>query len=334
MKIRLPVDAEGRSIDDLDPLLLTEMYRRMIRIRVFETRVNSLFLQGLIPGTIHLSNGQEAATVGTCLALRPTDRITITHRGHGQALAKGVDSTSLMAELLGKATGCCGGKGGSLHVGDFSVGALPAIAIVGASSPIAAGMAFAYKHDGSERVVANFFGDGSANKGDWHEAMNLASIWDLPVVFVCENNLWAVSTHLSDVMKTETVAERVAGAYAMPATTIDGNDPVAVYDAVSEAAGRARRGAGPSLVECLTYRQGGHKRDDPASYRPTEETEAWLAYDPIPRFRRRLLDSGIVPPQELEEAEGMIDDEIGRAVEAAKTAPDPELESALADVYG
>lgn len=334
MKIRLPEAALPRPIDDLDTALLAEMYRRMVRIRVFETRVNSLFLQGLIPGTIHLSNGQEATVAGACLALEPSDRITITHRGHGQALAKGVDSSSLMAELLGRQTGCCKGKGGSLHVGDFSVGALPAIAIVGASSPIAAGMAFAYRHDGSGRVVANFIGDGTANKGDWHEAMNLASIWDLPVLFVCENNLWAVSTHLSDSMNVATVAERATGGYGMPAVTIDGNDPIAVYDAVREAAARARRGDGPSLVECMTYRQGGHKRDDPASYRPTEEVDAWLAHDPLPRFRQRLVDSGFLTEGELADIETEIDQEIDQSVEAAKASPYPDPESALVDVYG
>lgn len=333
MEIRLPSESEARSLDDFEPEFLADIFRRMVRIRAFETRVNSLFLQGLIPGTIHLSNGQEATAVGACMALNPDDTITLTHRGHGQALAKGVTSSSLMAELLGKATGCCGGRGGSLHVGDVTVGALPAIAIVGASSPIAVGMAFAYKNMRRAKVVGNFFGDGAANKGDWHEAMNLAAIWDLPVVFVCENNLWAVSTHLSDVMKVGTVADR-AVAYGMPATNVDGNDPVAVYDAVKEAAGRARLGLGPSLVECMTYRQGGHKRDDPATYRPDEEVGAWLEHDPIPLFRDRLLGTSPLDEEDLTNIETEIANEIDNAVTEAREAPVPDPATALDHAHG
>lgn len=333
MEIRLPPEKETLPTGGFEESLLGEMYRRMYRIRRFEETVNTLFLQGLIPGTIHLSNGQEATVVGTCLALRPDDRITLTHRGHGQALAKGVSSTSLMAELLGKATGCCRGKGGSLHVGDFTVGALPAIAIVGASSPIATGMAYAYQRRATGQVVVNFFGDGAANKGDWHEAVNLAAIWDLPVVFVCENNLWAVSTHLSDVMRVETVADRVA-AYGLPACSVDGNDPVAVYEAVTGAAKLARAGQGPSLVECMTYRQGGHKRDDPASYRPREEVDAWLAHDPIPLFRSRLIADASMTEEALAGIEAEVSEEITKAVSDAKAAPEPALEMAVAHVWG
>lgn len=304
----------------------------MVLIRRFELRVNELFLRGLIPGTIHLSHGQEATAVGTCLALETNDRITITHRGHGQALAKGVSAESMMAELYGKSTGCCGGRGGSLHVGDMSVGALPAVAIVGASSPIAAGMALAYKKKGTGQVVANFIGDGTANKGDWHEAMNLAAIWDLPVVFVCENNLWAVSTHISDMMRVEHVADRAA-AYGMPGHTIDGNDPIAVYDTVAKAVERARSGAGPTLVEGLTYRRGGHKRDDPATYRPQEEVEAWLADDPIERFRETLV-NGVITHEELKTIEEDVDTELDAAVAAAEAAPVPDPQTVRDHVYG
>lgn len=304
----------------------------MVLIRRFELRVNELFLRGLIPGTIHLSHGQEATAAGTCLALETSDRITITHRGHGQALAKGVTAESMMAELFGKATGCCGGRGGSLHVGDMSVGALPAIAIVGASSPIATGMALAYKRKNTGQVVANFFGDGTANKGDWHESMNLAAIWDLPVVFVCENNLWAVSTHISDTMRVEHVADR-AVAYGMPGHTIDGNDPVAVYHTVATAVDRARSGGGPTLVECLTYRRGGHKRDDPATYRPIEEVDAWLADDPIERFRTTLL-NGIMTHTQLKTIEEDVDAELDAAVAAAEAAPVPDPRTVEDHVYG
>lgn len=333
MEIRLPLDNEIRATDEYDKELLLEMYRRMYLIRKFEHTVNNLFLQGLIPGTIHLSHGQEATVVGACLALEPDDTITLTHRGHGQALAKGVTPVSLMAELLGKASGCCGGKGGSLHVGDFSVGALPAIAIVGASTPIAAGMALSYKRRGSGQIALNFFGDGAANKGDWHEALNLAAIWDLPVVFLCENNLWAVSTHLSDVMKVDSVAKRAAS-YGMPSVTVDGNDPIAVYDAVVEAARRARDGVGPSLVECMTYRQGGHKRDDPAKYRPQEEVDAWLDHDPISLFRLRLLCDGSADEVDLHDIEASVEATLDEAVAESREAPEPNLEAAVAHVYG
>jgi pyruvate dehydrogenase E1 component alpha subunit len=285
-----------------------------------------------MPGTIHLSHGQEATTVGSCLALQPEDVITLTHRGHGQALAKGVTSRSLMAELFGKATGCCHGKGGSLHVGDISVGALPAIAIVGASSPIATGMAFAFQRLQTGQIVCNFFGEGTANKGDWHEALNLAAIWSLPVVFLCENNLWGVSTHISDVMLNDYVAERAA-AYRLPGVTIYGNDPVVVYDTVAEAAARAREGGGPTLVECLTYRRGGHKRDDPATYRPQEEVQAWLEEDPIPAFRNRLLADDRFDNGRIQTIEQQVQDELEDAVQFAQSSPDPELATALEDVY-
>ena len=289
LSIRLPQIPDTVPLDAYDEDLLTEMYRRMSLIRQFELKVNELFLKGIMPGTIHLSLGQEASAVGACLALEDDDVITLTHRGHGQALAKGINPDALMAELFGKETGCCRGKGGSLHVGDMSVGALPAIAIVGASSPIAAGMAFAFKRQGTGQVALNFFGEGTANKGDWHEALNLAAVWKLPVIFLCENNLYGVSTHITEVMAIEFVAER-ASAYGMPGITIYGNDPLIVYDAVKTAADRARAGGGPTLIECLTYRRGGHKRDDPGSYRPQEEVEAWLKTDPIPAFCARLLE--------------------------------------------
>lgn len=332
MEIRLPPPPSDTGTDNLEPELLLEMFRRMTLIRRFELRVNELFLRGEMPGTIHLSHGQEATAVGACLALNPDDMITLTHRGHGQAIAKGVSTRSLMAELYGKETGCCSGKGGSLHVGDVSVGALPAIAIVGASSPLAAGIAFAYQRDGSERVVGNFFGDGSANKGDWHEAMNLAAIWSLPVVFICENNFWAVSTHVTDVMKVDHVAER-APAYGMPGVTVYGNDPCVVHDAVKTAAERARSGNGPTLVECLTYRRGGHKRDDPATYRPSGEVDAWLAADPIDAFRDQLLKDDRLGESDLIAIEAQVDSELDEAVEFARSSEVPNEAEALTDVY-
>jgi TPP-dependent pyruvate/acetoin dehydrogenase alpha subunit len=237
-----------------------------------------------------------------------------------------------MAELFGKVTGCCKGKGGSLHVGDLSVGALPAIAIVGASSPIAAGMAFAFKRHKQSRVALNFFGEGTANKGDWHEALNLAAIWKLPTIFLCENNLYGVSTHISEVMAIDYVAERAA-AYGMPGVTVYGNDPLFVYDAVKKAAERARKGDGPTLIECLTYRRGGHKRDDPGTYRPQEEVEAWFQTDPIPVFRERLLDDSRFDEDRITALENDASLVLDDAVEFALASDDPPLQVALEDVY-
>lgn len=332
MKIKKPNPPAVRSLSGYAEDLLTEMYRRMVLIREFELAVNDLFLRGLMPGTIHLSHGQEATSVGTCLALQTDDVITLTHRGHGQALAKGVPANEMMAELFGKVTGSNQGKGGSLHVGNIAYGALPAIAIVGASSPIAAGMAFAFKRKQTGQIVCNFFGDGTANKGDWHEALNLASVWELPVIFLCENNFYGVSTHISDVMPNDYIAER-AEAYRMPGVTIYGNDPIEVYETVREAAKRARDGGGPSLVECLTYRRGGHKRDDPATYRPQEEVEAWLKTDPIPAFRERLLTDTRFDETWVSSIEASVQETLEAAIEFAQSSPDPDTSLALEHVY-
>jgi TPP-dependent pyruvate/acetoin dehydrogenase alpha subunit len=332
MRITRPEQPERKDLSGYGEKLLLEMYRRMLLIRRFELKVNELYREGRIPGTIHLSHGQEATTVGACLALDRDDVITLTHRGHGQALAKGVSVESTMAELFGKATGCCRGKGGSLHVGDLSVGALPAIGIVGASSPIAAGMAFAFQRAGNRRIVLNFFGDGAVNEGDWHEAMNLAALWKLPVVFLCENNFYGVSTHISDVVLNEYLVERAA-AYRMRGVTIYGNDPITVYDTVREAAGRARDGAGPTMVECLTYRRGGHKRDDQGSYRPEEEVDAWFRRDPITDFRDYLLTDRRITPERLDVLEREIERSVDEAVDFALASPDPDATSALEDVY-
>lgn len=332
MPVRLPEIPTAKSLENYDRSLLREMYRRMYLIRHFEQRVNELFLQGIMPGTIHLSLGQEATTVGTCLALRNDDVITLTHRGHGQALAKGVTPESLMAELFGKATGCCKGKGGSLHVGDMAYGALPAIAIVGASSPIAAGMAFAFQRHRTGQVALNFFGEAASNKGDWHEAMNLAAIWKLPVIFLCENNLYGVSTHITDVMMPDYVAERAA-AYGMKGVTVYGNDPLPVYDAVFSAAERAREGKGPALIECLTYRRGGHKRDDPGTYRDKEEVDAWFKTDPLPAFRTRLANDPRFGEAAVAEIETEVQNRLEYAVDFALTSENPALTTAFEDLY-
>jgi TPP-dependent pyruvate/acetoin dehydrogenase alpha subunit len=332
MKIQLPIPPEPCPLGKYEVSFLENAYRTMVLIRRFEKKVNELFLKGIMPGTIHLSYGQEAAEVGACLALGPGDWVNLTHRGHGQALAKGVSARSLMAELFGKATGCCRGRGGSLHVGDVRRGALPAIAIVGASSPIMAGMAFAFKRRATGQVALNFFGDGAVNKGDWHEAMNLASLWALPVVFFCENNLFGVSTHISDVIPNERIVERAA-AYRMPGELVFGNDVIETYRTTSAAVERARAGGGPTLIEVLTYRQGGHKRDDPATYRDDRELAAWLAADPVDGFRRRLVADGRWSEAALASIEAGVDGELEEAVAFALESADPLPETALEDVY-
>lgn len=313
-------DALDAPIDckPLEPALVVGMYERMVLIRSFERRVNKLFLQGRIPGTIHLSFGQEACAVGGTAPLRRDDVITITHRGHGQALGKGVTPRAMMAELFARDTGCCRGHGGSLHVGDVAVGAVPGIAIVGAAVPIAAGMAHAFRYRGEDRVALSFMGDGSFGEGDTHEGLNLASLWRLPVVYLCENNQYSISTPLDRQMRARRIVEWAAG-YHLPAVTVDGNNCVAVFQAVTEAVERAREGGGPTLVEALTYRQGGHKRDDPGTYRPREEVERWLARDPITRLRAALVDAG--HREAVERAERQAEEAIDDAVAFAEASP-------------
>lgn len=308
------------------------MYRTMCRIRQFEEKVYYLFLQGGMPGTLHLYTGQEAVAAGVCAHLRPDDFITSTHRPHGHAIAKGVSINALMAELFAKSSGCCKGKGGSMHVGDIRLGAVPSIAIVGAGIPIATGVAQALRMMGTDRVAVCFFGDGAANKGEFHESLNMASIWDLPVIYVCENNLYAASTAINSVMKLENIADR-AGAYGMPGTVVDGNDAIAVFGTVSEAIARARRGAGPTLVECKTYRRGGHSRSDPGKYRPQEEVREWMAKDPIPRAEAWLLDHGFANKEELAQVGSEVTSEIEAAVTFARGSADPDPQAALDDVY-
>jgi pyruvate dehydrogenase E1 component alpha subunit len=306
------------DLSPVTPERALALYARMTLIREFENRVNRLFLQGKIPGTIHLSHGQEACAVGGCEPLRADDWVTITHRGHGQALAKGVSARSLMAELFARETGCCRGMGGSLHVGDWSVGALPAIGIVGASIPISAGLAFANAYRQQDRVVVCFTGDGAITEGDSHEGYNLGALWSVPVVYVCENNLYSISTRIDRQARISSVAERMS-AYGLPATVVNGNDVVAVALAVEDAVARARAGGGPTLVECLTYRQGGHKRDDPASYRPREEVEAWLRRDPIVRMRDALERAGLSDGARAADADAVA--VIDEAVEFAENSP-------------
>jgi TPP-dependent pyruvate/acetoin dehydrogenase alpha subunit len=309
--------------------LLLDIYERMLLIREFEERVKLLFLEGSMPGTIHQAQGQEGTAAGVCFALRPDDLITSTHRCHGHAIAKGVTAESMMVELFGKAGGCCAGKGGSMHMGDMAVGMPPAIAIVGGGIPLAAGMALALRMQKSDRVVACFFGEGATSEGAFHEGVNLAAIWNLPVIFACENNRYGASTDFSKVSKVHRVADRAA-AYGIRGETVDGNDVIAVYEATQRAAEECRRGEGPVLLEMLTYRRTGHSRRDPNHYQPKEEQEYWYARDPIARLREALA-----PAHEraLAERDGRVAEMIEDAVDAARNAPEPAPADLLTDVY-
>ncbi len=300
------------------------MYRTMQLIRRFEERVNELYMQGRIPSTLHLYIGQEAVAAGVCANLRPSDYSLSTHRPHGHTLAKGVAPRALMAELFGKETGCCRARGGSMHVGDMSVGAVPAIAIVGGNIPIAAGFALAAKLQGTDGVAVAFFGDGAANEGAFHEGLNVAAIWELPVVFVCENNLYAASTPFALSFRVQHVADRAA-AYGMPGVVVDGNDVLAVYEASREAIERARAGGGPTLLECQTYRQCGHSRSDPRTYRSREEEAEWRERDPLPRMRRYLQESGVSTADELDEIAEDVERAIDEAIAYAEASAEPDV---------
>jgi len=311
---------------------LLELYRTMLTIRRFEERCNALYMQGRIPSTLHLYIGQEAVATGVCAHLRDTDYVLSTHRPHGHAIAKGVAPQDIMAELFAKATGCCRGKGGSMHVGDMRVGMPPAVAIVGGNAPIAAGMALAQKRLGGDGVTISFFGDGAANEGAVHEALNMAAIWALPVIFCCENNLYAASTSYKTAFAIEHVADR-AQAYGMPGIIVDGNDVEAVYEAAGEVIARARAGGGPTLMECKTYRLCGHSRSDPLTYRSKEEEALWKEKEPIGRLASRLKELGLATDEELERIEQEVLAVVDEAVAYAEASPDPEATDALQHVF-
>jgi pyruvate dehydrogenase E1 component alpha subunit len=311
---------------------LSEMYKKMLEIRYFEEKVFELYGQNLVPGTIHLYAGEEAVAVGVCSSLRKDDYITSTHRGHGHCLAKGAELKRTMAEILGKKTGYCKGKGGSMHIADFNIGMLGATAVVGAGLPIAVGAGLSAKLRKTDQVVACFFGEGASNQGTFHESMNLASAWSLPVIFVCENNLYAMGTRQSRIMNIENIADRAA-AYRILGVTVDGNDVLAVFEASQKAVKQARSGAGPTLIECKTYRHKGHSRVDPAKYRPKEEVDQWLTKDPLKRFKTTLLQNEDFSQAEIQKIEDNVAAEIEEAVRFAVESPYPAPEEALEDVY-
>lgn len=308
-----------------------QRYARMALIRAFELKVSELYRDGEIPGFVHTSLGQEAVAVGVCSRLRPDDYMATTHRGHGHCLAKGADPGGMMAELFAKATGLCHGKGGSMHVADPGRGILGANAIVGASVPLAVGAGLSSRLLGQGRVSVAFFGEGSINQGAFHEAANLAAIWDLPVLFVCENNLYAEFTDSSRMSRVPSAAAR-AGAYGIEAHEVDGNDVAAMSEAAGAAVERCRTGAGPVLLEAHTYRWQGHYEGDAQPYKPAPEVERWKARDPLVVERDRLIGAGEATAPELDAAVSEAEETVRHAVEEARAAADPALEEAYANV--
>lgn len=318
--------------DENDPSFLLDLYRKMLLIRRFEERVKYLFLEGIMPGTIHQYQGEEAVAVGVCATLNRDDIITSTHRPHGHAIAKGIPINSLLNELFGKTTGCCRGKGGSMHVGDLELGMVPAIAIVGGNVPLATGCALAFKMRGESRVAVSFMGDGAINEGAFHEGVNMGAIWSLPVIYVIENNLYSASTPIGSTVKLSKLSDRALG-YGIPGVTIDGNDVMEVYRASREAVDRARKGKGPTLIEAITYRITGHSRRDPCNYQPEEERNEAIKKEPIGRFEKHLIETGLINRDQLNQISKEIDLEIEEAVQEAINGPDPKPEDALQDVF-
>lgn len=312
--------------------LMVESYRKMVLIRKFEMCASKLFAQNKLPGFLHLYVGEEAVATGVCSALEVTDYITSTHRGHGHLIAKGGDVKKMMAELFAKETGYCKGKGGSMHISDRDKGILGANGIVGAGIPIATGAAFASKYKGDGRVAVGFFGDGAANRGTFHEALNMAAAFKLPAVFVCENNLFAISVCARYHMAISDISDRAA-AYGMPGYSIDGNDVELVYETTKAAVERARRGEGPTLIECKTWRHRGHYEGDPDDYRTAEEKAEWMQKDPIERLAKRLIEEGICTQAELDAIASDADKLLAEAIDEAEAAPVPSVSALMADIY-
>jgi pyruvate dehydrogenase E1 component alpha subunit len=326
------MSAAVSSPPDLSSAQLVDMLRMMLRIRQFEQRALELYREGVMRGTTHPYIGMEAVAVGTCAALRPADRITSTHRGHGHCLAKGGDPRLMMAELLGRAAGYCKGKGGSMHIADVEAGILGANGIVGGGMGLATGAALATKLAGRDEVAVCFFGDGALNQGIFHEAANMAAIWGLPVVYVCENNQYAMSARADRFTSVPDPSVR-AGSYGFPGLSCDGMDALAVYKTVGGAVARARAGGGPSLVVCVTYRYLGHHVGDPLNYRDKAEVETWRAKDPIERLRAALLERRVLTAAEADGLRAEVEREIDDAVAFAKASPEPDPSTLAEDVY-
>lgn len=311
---------------------LVSLYRQMWMIRRFDEKLEEFFAKKIMHGTTHLTIGQEATAVGACAVLREEDKITSTHRGHGHSIAKGARVDKMMAEMFGKATGYCKGKGGSMHITDLDQGNLGANGIVGGGIPIAVGSALTAQMKKLNYVTVSFFGDGATNEGSFHEAVNMASIWKLPVVFFCENNQYGMSTPVSETVNIDNLSDRAA-AYGIPGVTVDGNDITAVMNATHEAIEHARKGEGPVLIEAKTYRWKGHSKSDKRVYRTQEEESDWKAHDPIQRFEKLLIEKGIFTIENARSINKDVNQEIEDAVAFANNSPMPSMEELKTDVY-
>ena len=320
------------TIESLDLDAKLGLYRSQVELRQFEKRAYDLFLENYVKGTSHLSLGQEAIAAGFAAAMREDDYTFATYRGHAHTLARGVPMTGVLAELMGRTNGLMAGKGGSMHLTSVEHGVMGSYAIIGAHLPIACGAAWSAQYRGSGQVAVCFFGDGTTNIGAFHEALNFAAIWKLPVVFVCENNLWMEYTRTSEITAVEHPAADRASAYGLESIIVDGNDVDAVFEVAKKAIDRARAGEGPSMIEAKTYRQAGHSRADPGKYRPDEEVAAWLAKDPIPMYHARLLAEGATEAQ-LSEIDRAVAAMVDLATEEAKAGETPGVELLMKDVW-
>ncbi len=311
-----------------DGALARRLYADMVRIRRFEEEVFEFYKRGLMPGLAHLYIGEEAVAAGACAAIRPDDYLSSTHRGHGHLIARGADTKKMMAEILGKRDGYCRGKGGSMHIMDMSLGILGANGIVGGGIPIATGAGYSCRYRGTDQVVLCFFGDGASNEGTFHESINMAAAWDLPVVYIIENNLYGITVNIERVTKEHDLARRAVG-YGIEGVTIDGNDAALVYETVSKAVAHARAGRGPTLIECKTYRQHGHNGNDAGAYRAPGELEFWKSRDPIRLFE----ESGALSPAVREELRAAAEREIREACAFAEASPYPAPDELMRDIF-
>ncbi|GAC1426623.1 MAG: thiamine pyrophosphate-dependent dehydrogenase E1 component subunit alpha [Ktedonobacteraceae bacterium] len=322
----------SEQVPELSPTQLRTMLSTMYRIRAFEEKVDELFMRGEVHGTTHLSIGEEATPVGAVAALSSDDYITSTHRGHGHCIAKGADLNLMEAELLGRETGYCRGRGGSMHIADVQAGNIGANGVVGGGIPIATGVGLSMKMQGLDRVCLCFFGDGATNEGTFHESLNLAATWDLPVIYLCENNQYGLSMSTRRSMRNETVAQR-ATAYGIPGELVDGNDVFAVYESVYKAAQRARSGQGPTLIECRTYRYKGHSKSDQNLYRTRAEIREWQKRDPILKLAMHLVSQSIMSQEEVAQSDAAAHQAIEDAYQFAIASPMPDPEQLLEGVY-
>ncbi|TET49288.1 MAG: thiamine pyrophosphate-dependent dehydrogenase E1 component subunit alpha [Actinomycetota bacterium] len=324
--------SKNTVISSLGEKKLINMYETMVKIRTLEDKIRFLFLEGKMPGTIHQYIGMEACATGVCAAIEKHDIIASTHRPHGHAIARGLSVKEIMAELYGKTTGCCKGKGGSMHIGNVEKGMLPAIAVVGANIPIVTGVALAFKLKEEPGVAVSFFGDGAANEGAFHEGLNMAAVFNLPAIFVCENNQYGASTNVKKAFRIKNIADR-ASSYGIKGDIADGMDVLDVYSKAKIAVDSARSGNGPTLLELKTFRFCGHSRRDPANYIPREEKDYWKAKDPILNFEKILLKENVINNNKIEEIKNKLENLIDKAADYGQNSPDPGPEDIFTGLY-